>query len=87
MHVVTAKKEGGKTYRQESVDHNKDGNVDFSDSTVSWPVKRDDMSPPMTHFESDRAINPGVQDDFATALQTALHFLDEVEQAKQKEQK
>jgi hypothetical protein len=84
MHVVTAKKEEGKTYRQELVDHNKDGIVDFSDRTVSWPIKKDDMSPPMTHFESDRTIDPGVQDDFATALDTALHFLDEEKKLKQK---
>lgn len=76
VNIVTAKQEkDGKTWRHEMVDADKDGDVDFSHRMLSWPVQRNDMSPPMMHSEINTTIDPGVQDDFATALQTALGVL------------
>lgn len=84
INIVTAKQEGGKTLTHTMSDYQGDGIPDFSDRTTSWLVKKDDMSPPVTRFVSDRFIDPGVQDDYATALRTALRVLDEEKELKQK---
>lgn len=87
IHVVTAQKKKGKTYRQEFGDHDKDGNVDFSESSVSWSIKKHDLGTPMTHTQKDNRITPEIQDDYATALKQALVVLKAEKEAKQKNQK
>lgn len=83
-HVVTVRQEGGKTYRNDMFDADNDGNVNIVEDSVSWPIKRNDTSIPMTHSEKSYVVDANVHDRFATALHHALTVLEKEKQLPKK---
>ncbi len=81
---MTFRQEAGKTYHTDMFDADNDGRVDIVEDSVSWPIKRDDTSVPMTHSEKSYVVDAKIQDSFATALHHALTVLEEEKQLPKK---
>lgn len=77
VHVVTVKQEGTKTYKNDMLDVEGDGRVDFVESSTSWPLKTEGTETPMMRSEKYYTVSNRTFDAYANALQQVLRVLDE----------
>lgn len=74
IHVVTVKQEGAKTYVNDMLDTEGDGDIDEVESSISFPIKTD-TGTPMMRSEKSYVVGNRIFDHYASAMQQALRVL------------